>query len=582
MINDNIGKDYLIFKRDKLVDSLKNSLSKRPNFKWTSLILAIASSTTSSLKCFYSQDNLYGYIFLSVAIPLFIWLLFDLIKLIRKNYFSVDEIIKNVISVENHEKNVLFIIKYLNEHNHFILFKKDEYWGYILPYVPLKNDNLVVELNSTFRGCEFKISPLYNDLEDTIKTNPKDNTINKHSFQFYNAELISPTYHFFELLKSPAFEQYEWKSYDELWESKKAATYNSDVINHLDKANLFCNSFSSFKELRSNLFIPSNLKVIWNITDLCQFKCEFCGTYRSKTADNLTYKDKLYIASELSKIKKIRIDFAGGDPLYDVESKEIIEHVSQFVIKNGISITATGKGMKDVDKNHLCSICKEFDISYDFPSTWSDVKHRQYDYNNYNFKYSEELSQYKVKQNILITLSNNNCNNIALDNMINELKQLKINSITLLRLMPVGKLLYSNYPKDKNVYNPQHAINYFKKSFPLKSIKLHCAFRSNIVNETNNYCNMLEEKIGVDHLGNVFACAWAGYLPIDIESNPFFIGNIVKECGIENVFKSKRYKLLEDKVKNSKNKNFCKIFSFCEKGEAGLFENYDMYNKWYN
>jgi len=141
--------------------------------------------------------------------------------------------------------------------------------------------------------------------------------------------------------------------------------------------------------------------------------------------------------------------------------------------------------------------------------------------------------------------------------------------------MPVGRQSLDTYPKD---YNPENSIELFKKGINDKSkIKLHCALRGKFSDDiNNNYCNMLEEKIGVDCMGNVFACAWAGNLNVPVEDNPFYIGNLL-DNDLDTILQSnKKVEGLMLKVKE--NDNHCRIFSYLgstDKSDGAMFSQND-------
>lgn len=309
-----------------------------------------------------------------------------------------------------------------------------------------------------------------------------------------------------------------------------------------------------------------NLKVIWNITQKCEYYCSFCSTNSGgKNNEELSFEQKIKIAKELKKINNLRLDIAGGDPLYDQNDINALKYISEHIIHK-FTLTTTGFAIQKYINgsiSNIFDISKEYDISYDYPSKWND-NHRGKNYNNNNFKYIKFLIENNIKVHILITLSEYNTKPEVFNQMIKELEQLNLTSITLLRLMPVGRQKYTEYPTLEN-YDPSLAIEQFSKSFKNK-VKLHCAFRAYI---PNYYCNMLIEKIGIDNLGNVYACAWAGYLNINKKSNPFYLGNLLKS-NIEELFNSEKYFKLKD-ILAKKQVNFCPIFSFLDNNKSKLF-----------
>lgn len=441
-------------------------------------------------------------------------------------------------------------------------------------------------INHKYPGVDFKIQYMEKlDLNNEIKKKPSNDQIMKFSYRFY---YLSTDYSFQKFqqrfVTNAQDEKYFWKSLVDLKKHLETMKSNSDVVLHLSSAHSLDELPESFAVLEKKAVnLPDELKVIWNITKSCYFNCKFCATQRQGIEDNeeLSFKQRITIATELNKINHLKLDFAGGDPLYNESTRDVIYHITNYIIdKDKVCITTTGRSLAAQKIEYLEKLSTEYDVSYDYPSTWCDIKHRDVDYNGENFKQIQRLKSYGMKLNILITLSDNNTNSEVVNLMIDELSEVKPENITLLRLMPVGKQTYNGYPKRIEDYNPDIAIKAFKEKFGNKT-KLHCAFRA-CSDDNDEKCNMLKEKIGVDHLGNVFACAWAGYLPIEnYEENPFYIGNILNDGGIEVLFKSPKYRRLKDKIADC-NKQFCKIFSYyggAENGSDGLSTNNDEFSK---
>ncbi|MCX4254638.1 MAG: hypothetical protein OSJ63_05160, partial [Bacilli bacterium] len=68
-------------------------------------------------------------------------------------------------------------------------------------------------------------------------------------------------------------------------------------------------------------------------------------------------------------------------------------------------------------------------------------------------------------------------------------------------------------------------------------------------------CNMISEKFGVDHLGNLFSCIWASDIIGD--NNPFKLGNLLDNDLIKLI-----------SAKNiSLNKKECAVYKYIQKNE---------------
>lgn len=586
----NIDKFYSIFQKDKLNESLSKVLSKKIDTSWIGLGMSTISSGITFLsnteKIISAQNAqvavnpllLVGTVIIAIFFIVSLgWFLISITRWFSNRKYTIEDLKKDIYSAEvDHESNYVFIIKSTIENTSKFLFLKKEKWGYILPYIKsdceIPSSDLETRLSEMLGvGITIKINILENmRLDDVIKKKP-DEGYKKFSYKFCHCELSIDYYNFTKRLE----DKYVFKSLDELRDDLTTMKSNSDVVNYMEEERTdFEDSFKN----RIDSSLPNNIKVIWNLTDQCSFDCHFCATKRNTLLnDELNFDKRIHIAEELRKIDGLRLDFAGGDPLFDKESRKAIEHISKYMIKNNVTITSTGVGLSALKLEKLISYCQEFDISYDFPSDWSST-HRDGDYNKRNYAMMKAVIDAGAKVNVLVTLSDHNSGERIVDFMIRDLQKIRLNSITLLRLMPVGKQLYHQYPS-KDIYDPSKAIKLFQQSFG-KLIKLHCAFRASLDGESN-YCNLLAEKIGLDNSGNIYACAWAGYLK-DIPNldNPFYLGNIL-DNGLSTIFRSQRYEEIRNNLRNS-NRKFCKIFSYLEGGYEGMYENMDAHFRNYN
>ncbi|MCU0285250.1 MAG: radical SAM/SPASM domain-containing protein [Acidobacteria bacterium] len=587
-----VDKFYSVFETQKLSNALESALKKKADITWIAIVMSIVSTSLalyknidqiSSLNTNKSQIPMF-LLFATFIIGLLllisiVWFVKSIRLWFNNRHNSIDDLKKEIFSSEiKHEHNYVFILKKNIDSIPKLLFLKKSQWGFMLPYLKfekeLEEKEIEKEISKYFRGIKVNINRLEHlALSDVIKKKPEEGYM-KFSYIFYHVIVHSNFLTFKQLIdSSSSLANYSFKALSELREELFTMKSNSDIVNYLAEENVFDSSEESFVDPTSKV-LPSDLKVIWNITDKCSFDCKFCATNRDTIQNELTFDKRIDIAEELKKIEGVKIDFAGGDPLYDNESKKAIKHISSYMIKENITITSTGVGLSNIETEELFQFCSQFDISYDYPSTWQN-DHRGATYNERNFEQIKRLLANGANVNILVTLSNHNTDSNIIRAMIRELKTINPNMITLLRLMPVGKQRYFEYPLT-GIYNPTEAIKMFKDEFENK-VKLHCAFRANI--EKNNeecICTLLKNKVGIDNIGNMYACAWAGYLSIENENNPFYLGNILSEK-IEKIFKSQRLETLKNIIESSDGK-FCKIFSYLQKPSTeSLIKNNDIF-----
>ena len=96
--------------------------------------------------------------------------------------------------------------------------------------------------------------------------------------------------------------------------------------------------------------------------------------------------------------------------------------------------------------------------------------------------------------------------------------------------------------------------------------KLHCSLRVLPCfsgDNDDNHCSMLEKKIGIDCAGNVFACAWAGYVNgIGATQNPYYLGNLTRvslKDILEGRHPTSQYHILFNEINN--NRPYCSVIS---------------------
>jgi len=581
-----MNKFYYIFEKEKLTKYIHDLWNDKPDLSWIGYFTAIIGLITLIIKTTASKPFVtVDTVIITVSSIFIIFLTYHLFISFNKwlsnkhKHKNFDEYLSK-ISIEQ-DYTHLFIIKINIQNEAFILVENDIFTGFWLPYISKNNEDIdkIEFLETLEKRFNFKlnINELKDkDLENILKEKPNKG-YSKISYKFYTLEFYTE-YHTFKNQFLSKNNKYKFISLNEMKDDILTIKTNFDIITHLEQIGIenLPNSFGKTK-LNDKL---NNLKVIWNITKKCEYDCAFCATDSGNKKNNneLSFEQRIKIAEELKKINGLRLDIAGGDPLYDEEVVNTIKHISKYMIKD-LTVTTTGLAIKNYSGGNIkkiYSIADEYDISYDYPAQW-DEHHRGTKYNKTNYEYISYLLNNGLKVNILVTLSEHNTKNESIINqMIHEIKNLNATSITLLRLIPVGRQDYNEYPKNIESYNPLLAIKLFKKAFS-SNLKLHCAFRPHIESK-KNYCNMLTEKIGVDNLGNVYSCAWTGYLKVDNVDNPFYLGNLLENT-IEEIFNSEKYLKLYDAILDKKIQ-FCPIFSFLE-NESNFLSNNDKFSEWY-
>ena len=367
-----------------------------------------------------------------------------------------------------------------------------------------------------------------------------------------------------------------WKSIDEMAADPKAMKSNYDVIERLQ----------AWRDRLSDSFKPrsEDLHVIWNITQKCEYNCSICAT-RIPGREEVDAEKKLRILNALAEEKdRIKtIDFAGGDPCQSDETVEIIKNAMLLFGEDKVSVTTTAKGINKLPKELQRSILARCELTFDAAHSYLSP-----DTNGITIRGAENYSKSNAesllitsdsirKLTINIPILNTDLSMEEINKLANEIKGIseKYKDITvdakLIRLMPVGGYGEIANPDEYKTYNPLKVAYSIKEALNERNIScvFHCSLRTldyGLNGEDKGRCSMLDRKIGIDCAGNVFACAWGGYLPSqkDVSQNPFYIGNIINDS-LSNILSSENdtnaYRRIRNKNVNKQGRNYCEVVS---------------------
>lgn len=270
-----------------------------------------------------------------------------------------------------------------------------------------------------------------------------------------------------------------------------------------------------------------NLSVTWNITKKCLYNCNICATRNNRK--ELDSKQKLHVLHSIIDTKHYQIselDFAGGDPLTDESSLETILLAKKLLGRDFVSVTTTGRGIRNVEKELLPQLLYKCELSFDISSTENIRKEATYSHDCLSVirEYTGFFTYLTINIPILSTdVSREQIK--ALADIINQIEVCDLR-IVFIRLMPVGLQSLAEMPEH---YHPERVIDDLKAFIhPTIPVHLHCVLRGE-VNHDISHCGMAQTKIGVDCAGNVFSCAWAGDCdyPHALDTYPFYIGNLL-------------------------------------------------------
>lgn len=272
----------------------------------------------------------------------------------------------------------------------------------------------------------------------------------------------------------------------------------------------------------------NRIRVVWNLTNRCPFKCKMCVASANERIEKNV--DKNYILQSICSVglKNISIDFSGGDPLFIDEDIEIVKKASAILGRDNISISSTGLSLSKLSDEELISLASNYDMTYDFPKKYSEYDIRDKRYNSINFEQCMRLKQLGLNVDIFVPIRNIEDNYLI--QLAKDISEINPNSVKLLKCMPLN-----NHFTTDQIDSVSKTIIFKKylKEFGYKGdIKINCALKEDF--NIKNNCNMLtERKVGLDQLGNLYTCIWASDLLIDKSDNPFYLGNLVEKSLLE-------------------------------------------------
>ena len=467
-----------------------------------------------------------------------------------------------------------------------------------LPHCDLDNDspiseqkdNILQSLHSEFdinENCIIEISPIDNKIHYSIK--PLHGSVQMNAFVFYNVLIKEQEK---ERITTTQNDKRKWASIDQMKKNPLAMSTNKDVIDLLEGFHYPNDSFEN---------ASGKIKVIWNVTSKCPYNCAICATH-DDNREELELKDKYKVLNSLCTAKHLinNLDFAGGDPLWNDENITLIHSAMNQLGNDTVSVTTTGKSLSALSKDSFpekighCEItidASHYELQSGTESALGNVASRnENEYSKSNIESISLISGYAKSLTINVPLIDDDLSDAEINNLVKKIEWIKTHTmgididVSLIRLMPVGKLS-NNIDKDKySLYNPIPIINKIRTM--LKEIdivcRLHCSLR--VLPSFNNdivdcHCSMLENKLGIDCAGNVFACAWGGYIQNGDDSvtkNPFYLGNLTEVPLmriLDGAYSTKPYSDIICEIDNKNYREYCSVVSYFTHKER--FLNFD-------
>ena len=501
---------------------------------------------------------------------------------VRKNPNKFTDAIMSYVSAEIKYTAVLIIADSRNESGNesFLLGTyTNEGFAHFLPYVKMNKN---AGINDQIDKIEKYIIQRYNiEKSDIVKITPYDTdplfSVKKigdsddpvqHMFVFFSVQFVYQ-------IRKKLIAEYpsQWETLAELMQNPDAMANNYDVICKLDELSEYIQD--------SFYTVNDPIRIIWNITKKCMYNCEICAT-KDDSRQELELKDKLKILNHINSLQgRIEsIDFAGGDPCCDQDTIHVINQAIDLY-GSRVSVTTTGAGIEEAINNVAFDtkrLLKYSEITIDLAGEAGVSRDVDSRYCIENIAKVIEHSAYFTRLTINVPLLTPSISEDEIECFVQNILSIAEHfskaqiAVKFIRLMPVGGMILANYPKN---YDLKNIVGKIKNSLTKNGIAVfyHCSIRACLsFSDKNNCCLMMRRKIGIDCEGNVFTCAWAGYLHDQIEfckmispiDNPFYLGNLVVNNLSEILSKeNERYNLIDERIRKSLSGkvDYCPIFS---------------------
>lgn len=267
------------------------------------------------------------------------------------------------------------------------------------------------------------------------------------------------------------------------------------------------------------------MEICWNLTHCCPFTCKICmvnpvnvndsnklivQSKLQKSGKCLTLADKIKIISDIaSNFDKIKIDFAGGDPLLFKENLEIVKVASNYWGSEKIEISTTGycitNGILDFLKDKVSKL--DFTLDTIFPRLESSRGNR---YSKINMGAIKLTVKKGIPVTVSTVLKKDNIDKDNLNDIYNFLIRNAVSSWFLLRYRPLGRgYSYRSLLPSEDEY--KEALNYclLLRQANGPQINIHHTFYDLMNIMSKDEACKIGSKLTILSDGTVISCCWA-------------------------------------------------------------------------
>lgn len=259
------------------------------------------------------------------------------------------------------------------------------------------------------------------------------------------------------------------------------------------------------------------MHVIWNLTRVCPWNCDFCCVsaicarnekaniicnQRKQLGQELDFDGKIAVLEMLVK-NGCSIDFSGGDAMYFDEDCELIKRATKILPAEKINVSMTVAGFSD-EKIKLLQRVGTVEFTLDNLPAFKN-SFRPKNFNLVTMEVIKKLAQVNVNVMAVTVLHSQTVHEEGLLKMYEWLCENEINEWEVLRYSPVGRISKSSNAEVSN----QRFLEIVSFLRTLKGYTRVVIQHSLKILEGKWECAAGLDSIGILPDGEITACAWA-------------------------------------------------------------------------
>lgn len=330
-------------------------------------------------------------------------------------------------------------------------------------------------------------------------------------------------------------------------------------------------------------FQPSQRKVIWEVTNQCNYSCEYCifSSTGRKPRGELSFEQICSVLSELKQLGFNYIKFTGGEPFMREDFINILKTAKNLDFKFDISTNASF--ITEQISQELCLLNLNFiHVSldgYDIKSHDGIRGKKSFDKTLHGLKILLKHNK-NIRIGSVIHAGNEN----YLQNMVDLVNELKAKEIIFSIMVPAGRM-DKNSPRvcTKTPEELISNIDNLQTSYTKVNHNLHANIHPVTFGKSSKSCPGGTDFLFIDSIGIVSPCTWVS------ENHPQFHTLSLHNHSLQNILNTSMYRQFTDITKKLQglcvadyyqdNHYFNKIYSFATENVSYLYQLPDTQNQ---